>query len=303
MALLKIKSSVMRTAVQELIQKASVLHEALPYIRRFRGKTFVIKYGGHAMIDPVLRDSFARDVTLMKYVGLNPIVVHGGGPQIDDMLKSMGVVSERIDGLRVTDDRTMDIVEMVLGGKLNQEIVSLICQHGGRAVGLSGKDDSFIVGDRVLEMRTKSGKLVDPGRVGAVKHVNPEIIHNLVSGGFIPVIAPVAVDRDGNSLNVNADTIAGKVAEALHAEKLVLMTDIKGVCDKDGTLLTSLTFDDVTRLREDGTISGGMIPKVQCAMEALMGGVKKVHIIDGRTQHASLLEIFTDHGIGTEFER
>ncbi len=289
--------------VEELIKRAGVLHEALPYIRRFKGATFVIKYGGHAMIDPALRDSFARDITVMKYVGLNPIIVHGGGPQIDEMLSSMGVVSERIDGLRVTDERTMDVVEMVLGGKLNQEIVSLVCQHGGRAVGLSGKDDSFIFGEKISRMKTKAGNLVDPGRVGAIRHVNPDIIRNLVSGGFIPVIAPVAVDADGRSLNVNADTVAGKVAEALRAEKLVLMTDIQGVCDSEGTLLPSLNGADVERLIAEGTIRGGMIPKVECATDALAGGVSKVHIIDGRIQHACLLEIFTDHGIGTELER
>ncbi|MBK8172930.1 MAG: acetylglutamate kinase [Sandaracinaceae bacterium] len=289
--------------MEELIRKAAVLHEALPYIRRFHGRTFVIKYGGHAMIDEKLRDSFARDVTLMKYVGLNPVVVHGGGPQIDEMLKSMGVVSERIDGLRVTDERTMDVVEMVLGGKTNQEIVTLICNHGGRAVGLSGKDDSFMLGERVTQMKTKSGTMVDPGRVGIVKHVRTDIVEKLMKADFIPVIAPVAVDSDGKSLNVNADTVAGKIAEALGAEKLVLMTDIVGVCDKAGKLIESLSADDVAALRADGTISGGMIPKVQCALDALAGGVNKAHIIDGRVQHALLVEIFTDHGVGTEFTR
>lgn len=289
--------------MEELIKKAAVLHEALPYIRKFHGRTIVIKYGGHAMIDEALRDSFARDVTLMKYVGLNPVVVHGGGPQIDEMLKSMGVVSERIDGLRVTDERTMEVVEMVLGGKTNQEIVTLICNHGGRAVGLSGKDDSFMVGDRVTQMKTKSGKMVDPGRVGNVKLVKTDIVERLMKADFIPVIAPVAVDEDGKSLNVNADTVAGKVAEALGAEKLVLMTDIVGVCDKAGKLINSLTASAVEKLKADGTISGGMIPKVQCALDAIQGGVQKAHIIDGRVQHALIVELFTDHGIGTEFTR
>ncbi len=289
--------------MQEIIQKAETLHEALPYIRRFHGATFVVKYGGHAMIDAELRSSFARDVVLMKYVGINPVVVHGGGPQIDEMLAAMGVVSERIQGLRVTDERTMDVVEMVLGGKVNQEIVSLVCSHGGRAVGLSGKDDSFMRAVRVTEMRTKSGALVDPGRVGAVTHVNPEIVAQLIAGGFIPIIAPVAVDHEGASLNVNADTVAGKVAEALHAEKLVLMTDIAGVKGREGALLSSLSSDEARALERDGIIDGGMIPKVECALEALAGGVKKVHVIDGRVKHAMLLEIFTDRGLGTEITR
>lgn len=289
--------------MQEIIHKAETLHEALPYIRRFHGRTFVIKYGGHAMIDAELRSSFARDVVLMKYVGINPVVVHGGGPQIDEMLAAMGVVSERIQGLRVTDERTMDVVEMVLGGKVNQEIVSLVCSHGGRAVGLSGKDDSFMRAVRVTEMRTKSGALVDPGRVGAVSRVNPEIVTQLIAGGFIPVIAPVAVDHDGASLNVNADTVAGKVAEALQAEKLVLMTDIAGVKGREGTLLSSLSADEARELERDGIIDGGMIPKVECALEALAGGVKKVHVIDGRVKHAMMLEIFTDRGLGTEITR
>lgn len=289
--------------MQDIINKAAVLLEALPYIRRFHGETFVIKYGGHAMIDPALRDGFARDVVLMKYVGLNPVVVHGGGPQIDETLASMGVVSERLDGLRVTDDRTMDVVEMVLGGKLNQEIVSLIAGHGGRAVGLTGRDDGFIRGERVTEMRTKSGKVVDPGRVGAVRHVNPDIIHRLVQAGFIPVIAPIAVDTDGRSLNVNADTVAGKVAESLKAAKLVLMTDIAGVKDDSGSVASSLSSTRIDELKAAGVIEGGMIPKVDCALEAIRGGCQKAHVIDGRLLHAMLLEIFTDRGIGTEITR
>ncbi|MCS6898552.1 MAG: acetylglutamate kinase [Myxococcales bacterium] len=232
--------------MRDIIEKANILHKALPYIRRFHGQTFVIKYGGHAMIEPTLRDSFARDITLLKFVGLNPVVVHGGGPQIDDMLGAMGVQSERIDGLRVTDHRTMEVVEMVLGGKLNQEIVSLICKHGGRAVGLTGKDDSFLRGRKVAQMKTKKGKLVDPGRVGEV-------------------------------------------------------TDIEGVQDDQGRLIPSLTTATAHRLREEEVPSGGMIPKVACALEAVAGGVRKAHIIDGRTEHAVLLEIFTDQGIGTEF--
>ena len=215
--------------MRDLIEKASVLHEALPYIRRFHGKTFVVKYGGHAMIDAKLRDGFARDIALLKYVGIHPVVVHGGGPQIDQMLAAMGVVSERIDGLRVTDARTMEVVEMVLGGRLNQEIVSLVCGHGGRAVGLSGKDDGFVRAKKVERMRTKKGMEVDPGRVGEVIHVEPGLLRQLMGGGFIPVVAPIAVDDVGGSLNVNADTVAGHIAAALGADKLVLMTDIESV--------------------------------------------------------------------------
>lgn len=286
--------------MRELIEKASVLHEALPYIRKFHGATFVVKYGGHAMVDEALRDGFARDVTLMKYVGLNPVVVHGGGPQIDAMLAAMGVVSERIDGLRVTDPRTMEVVEMVLGGKVNQAIVSLISKHGGRAVGLTGRDDAFLRARKVLEMRTKKGALVDPGRVGEIVSVRPDVVRALMAAGFIPVIAPVAVDENGESLNVNADTVAGHVAAALGAEKLVLMTDIEGVRGASGELVPSLTAGDIARMKDEGVISGGMIPKVQCALDALSTGVAKVHIIDGRMRHAALLEIFTDRGIGTE---
>lgn len=289
--------------MKTLVEKAAVLHEALPYIRTFHGEIFVIKYGGHAMIDPELRRSFARDVVLMKYVGLNPVVVHGGGPQVDARLKELGVVSERIDGLRVTDDRTMEVVEMVIGGAINQEIVSLICHHGGRAVGLSGKDDRFIQGERLTSMKTKSGKDVDPGRVGRVTKVSPDVVHRLIEGGFIPVVAPIVVDADGRSLNVNADTVAGQLAMALPARKLVLMTDTEGVKDAAGAVRSSLSAADIRDLRAAGVIEGGMIPKVECALEALAAGVRKAHILDGRTQHAVLLELFTDKGIGTEITR
>ncbi len=289
--------------MESLALKAAVLMEALPYIQRFHGEIFVIKYGGHAMVDPVLRDSFARDVVLMKYVGLHPVVVHGGGPQIDEKLADLGVVSERLDGLRVTDERTMEVVEMVLGGKINQEIVSLIGHHGGRSVGLTGRDDRFIQAEKVDEMRTKAGRLVDPGRVGAVRHVNPDVVLDLVENGFVPVIAPVAVDDEGRSLNVNADTVAGKVAEALQARKLVLMTDIEGVRGDDGEVISSLSATDIEELTESGVINGGMIPKTQCALEAILGGVEKAHVIDGRKRHAALMEIFTDQGIGTEITR
>jgi len=297
------RSSAIRHPVDHLIQKAATLQEALPYIRSFHGEIFVIKYGGHAMVDPQLRDSFARDVVLMKYVGLHPVVVHGGGPQIDQMLKSLGVVSERLEGLRVTDEHTMEVVEMVLGGKLNSEIVSLIAGHGGRPIGLTGKDDAFLRAKRVEKMKTKSGKWVDPGRVGAVTQVNPDILRRLVDDGFIPVVAPVAVDAEGNSLNVNADTVAGKVAEALSARKFMLLTDIEGVRGKDGEVASSLSASQIDALKHDGVIEGGMIPKVDCALSALAGGVRKVHIIDGRVRHAVLLEIFTDQGIGTEITR
>jgi len=289
--------------VDDLIEKAKILQEALPYIREFHGDVFVIKYGGNAMVDPALRDSFARDVVLMKYVGLHPVVVHGGGPQIDQTLKSLGVVSERLDGLRVTDEHTMEVVEMVLGGKLNQEIVSLIAGHGGRAIGLTGKDDGFIRAKKVDKMKTKSGNWVDPGRVGTVTQVNPDILRRLVNDGFIPVIAPIAVDAQGKSLNVNADTVAGKVAEALPARKFVLLTDIEGVRGEDGSVASSLSAADIAELKAGGVIEGGMIPKVDCALGALAGGVRKAHIIDGRVRHAVLLEIFTDEGIGTEITR
>ena len=289
--------------MDDLIQKAATLQEALPYIRSFHGEIFVIKYGGHAMVDPALRDSFARDVVLMKYVGLHPVVVHGGGPQIDQMLKSLGVVSERLEGLRVTDDHTMEVVEMVLGGKLNSEIVSLIAGHGGRPIGLTGKDDAFLRAKKVDQMQTKTGKWVDPGRVGAVTQVNPDIVRRLVNDGFIPVIAPVAVDAQGRSLNVNADTVAGKVAEAISARKFMLLTDIEGVRGTDGEVASSLSAAEIDGLKQQGVIEGGMIPKVDCALSALAGGVRKVHIIDGRVRHAVLLEIFTDEGIGTEITR
>lgn len=286
--------------MQDLIAKAATLLEALPYIRRFHGRTVVIKYGGHAMVDPELQQSFARDVVMMRYVGIEVVVVHGGGPQIDKELSVLGVVSERIDGLRVTDERTMEVVEMVLGGRVNHGIVALINRHGGRAVGLNGHDDRCVQAEKVREMRTKAGRLVDPGRVGAVKEVRPQVIKALLAQGVIPVLAPVAVDDEGRSLNVNADTVAGAVARALDAEKLVLMTDIEGVKDERGQLIPSLSAHDIETLKQSGVITGGMIPKVECALDALRAGTKKVHIIDGRCQHAVLLEVFTDKGIGTE---
>jgi acetylglutamate kinase len=286
--------------MRTLIEKAAILHEALPYIRRFHGKTFVIKYGGAAMTEESLRESFARDLVLMKYVGIHPIVVHGGGPQIDQHLNKLGIDSRRVEGLRITDDATMEVVEMVLAGKINKEIVSLIGGHGGRAVGLCGIDDQLIGAERLPQVRTHSGVMVDIGRVGRVRHVRPEVLESLIAAGFIPVIAPIGIDPSGQSLNINADTAAGAVAAALAAEKLVLMTDTKGVCDADGKLIDSLTENESARLRESQVISGGMIPKVECALLALASGVQKCHIIDGREQHAILLEIFTDRGIGTQ---
>jgi acetylglutamate kinase len=286
--------------MQELIAKADTLHEALPYFRRFHGRTVVVKYGGHAMIEPELQQEFARDIALMRLVGIDVVVVHGGGPQIDKELAAMGVVSERIDGLRVTDERTMEVVEMVLGGRVNHAIVALINRAGGRAVGLNGHDDRCLCADKVNEMRTKGGRLVDPGRVGMIKEVRPQLIQGLLRQSVIPVIAPVACDDEGRSLNVNADMVAGAVSHALGAEKLVMMTDIEGVKDASGQLIPSLTAADIERLKREGVITGGMIPKVDCAIEALRAGTAKVHIIDGRLRHAVLLEVFTDKGVGTE---
>jgi acetylglutamate kinase len=293
--------------VQNVIEKASVLHEALPYIRRFHGRTFVVKYGGHAMVDDELKASFAKDICLLRYVGIHVVVVHGGGPQINATLKKMGVGSTFASGLRITDDATMDVVEMVLGGQINQEIVGLVCQQGGRAVGLSGKDDGFIRARKMAGVRTKGEDgietVVDPGRVGEVIEIVPDVVDHLVRAGFIPVISPIGVDREGRSLNINADTAAGKVAEALHAEKLILLTDVEAVRSGEGELIRSLTAPEAAALIERGVIHSGMIPKVQCGLDALAGGVKKVHMLDGRLKHAVLLEIFTDQGIGTEISR
>jgi acetylglutamate kinase len=286
--------------MRELIEKAAVLHEALPYIRRFNGKTFVIKYGGHAMTDPALREGFARDVVLLKYVGINPVVVHGGGPQIDEQLKRLGIESQRVDGLRITDDATMQVVEMVLGGTINKEIVALIGRQGGRAVGLSGVDDQLLLADKQPKVQTRSGALVDIGRVGQIRSVRPQVVESLVNAGVIPVIAPLGIDESGKSLNLNADTAAGAIAAAMKAEKLLLMTDTPGVRGADGKLIQSLDDVESARLRKEGVIDGGMIPKVECALEAIARGVRKCHIFDGREQHAILLEIFTDAGIGTE---
>jgi acetylglutamate kinase len=282
--------------MDQLIEKAKILQEALPYIRRFHGRTFVVKYGGHAMVDEALKESFARDVCLLRYVGIPVVVVHGGGPQIDRMLERVGIPSSFENGLRITDDETMDVVEMVLGGAVNQEIVGVICEHGGRAVGLSGKDDHFMRAERLA-----AG--VDLGRVGEIREVSPKIVEKLLESGFLPVIAPIAVGPDGEALNVNADTAAGRIAGALRAAKLVLMTDVEGVKDEKGELLSSLEAREAEDLIARGVIKGGMIPKVRCALDAVAAGVEKVHILDGRTSHALLLEIFTDRGVGTEIRR
>jgi acetylglutamate kinase len=282
---------------------AHVLIEALPYIKRFKGKTLVVKYGGNAMIDEQLKNSFARDIVLLKLVGINPVVVHGGGPQIGQLLQRLGKTSEFVQGMRVTDAETMDVVEMVLGGLVNKEIVNLINRHGGAAVGLTGKDGDLVRAEKITMTQrspdTDEPELIDLGHVGVVKSIAPGVVDLLVRGDFIPVIAPIGVGDDGFSYNINADLVAGKMAEVLKAEKLLLLTNTRGILDKQGELLTGLSLSDVDGLIEDGTISGGMIPKVRCATDALNGGVASVHIIDGRIEHAVLLELLTDRGIGT----
>ena len=281
-------------------QRAKILAEALPYIRRFTGKTIVVKYGGNAMTDERLKASFARDVVLLKLVGINPVVVHGGGPQIDELLKRMGKKGEFVQGMRVTDAETMDVVEMVLGGLVNKEIVSLINQHGGRAIGLTGKDGSFIRARKML-VPSPGGEseMLDIGQVGEVASIDPEIIALLETREFIPVVAPIGVGEDGRSYNINADLVAGKLAQVLHAEKLILLTNTPGVLDRDGKLLTGITPKQVDELFADGTLHGGMLPKIASALDAAKGGVKGVHIIDGRVEHALLLEVLTDEGVGT----
>ena len=284
-------------------QIADVLIEALPYIQRFKGKTIVVKFGGNAMVDEALKHSFARDIVLMKLVGLNPIVVHGGGPQIGQLLTRLGKTSEFVDGMRVTDSETMDVVEMVLGGLVNKEIVSLINQHGGKAVGLTGKDGDFIHARKIQLKKSAldadASEIIDLGHVGEVSSIDPSVLDMLGRSDFIPVIAPIGVGVDGRSYNINADLVAGKIAEVLKAEKLILLTNTAGILDKQGELLTGLSISDIDRLCADGTISEGMIPKTLCATDALKGGVNSVHIIDGRVGHAVLLELFTDQGVGT----
>jgi acetylglutamate kinase len=284
---------------------AQVLTEALPYIQRFKDKTLVIKYGGNAMVDEDLKNSFARDVVLLKAVGINPVIVHGGGPQIGDLLNRIGKQSEFIDGMRVTDSETMDVVEMVLGGQVNKSIVNLINTHGGRAVGLTGKDGSLIFAEKLHVSRNSDdpavnvSELIDLGHVGKVKSIDTSVIDMLTHSDFIPVIAPIGVGEDGQSYNINADLVAGKLAEVLQAEKLILLTNTAGLLDKEGQLLTGLNVKQVDDLIDDGVIYGGMLPKIACALEAVQAGVTTAHIIDGRVQHAVLLEMFTDEGVGT----
>jgi len=280
--------------------KARILAEALPYIQRFHGKTIVIKYGGNAMTEENLKHSFAQDVVLLKLVGMNPVIVHGGGPQIDDMLKRVGKKGEFIEGMRVTDTETMDVVEMVLGGLVNKNIVNLINQHGGHAVGLTGKDGSFIRAKKLqVQDRKKIDEWIDIGQVGEIESIDPALIALLDTRNFIPVIAPIGVGKNGESYNINADLVAGKLAEILNSEKLILLSNIPGVQDKSGNLLTGLTAKKVDKLFLNGTISGGMQPKIEATLEAVKNGVKSCHIIDGRVEHALLLEVLTDHGVGT----
>jgi acetylglutamate kinase len=283
---------------------AAILVEALPYIRRFSGMTIVIKYGGHAMVDPQLRDDFARDVTLLKFIGLNPVVVHGGGPQINAVLDQMGIRPKFVRGMRMTDEPTMDVVEMVLGGKVNKSIVALINRHGGRAVGLSGKDGGLIEAEKLQIVKQDAAdsppEIIDPGLVGKVTRIRPDIIDTLAEKGFIPIVAPVGTGPQGETFNINADLVASHLARALKARRLVYLTDVDGVMDQNGHLISSIGRKKILGLINDGTISGGMIPKIEYALAALEAGVKKVPIINGTHRHALLLELFTDSGIGTE---
>ncbi|MDO8958730.1 MAG: acetylglutamate kinase [Rhodocyclaceae bacterium] len=290
----------MTTAALPAATKAKILGEALPYIQRFFDKTIVIKYGGNAMTEPALKEGFARDVVLLKLVGMNPVVVHGGGPQIEDLLKRVGKQGQFIQGMRVTDEETMDIVEMVLGGQVNKEIVALINQHGGKAVGLTGQDGNFIRAKKLLlPNKDNPEELIDIGSVGEITAIDPTLIAFLDTGDFIPVIAPIGVGPRGETYNINADVVAGKIAEVLGAEKLVLLTNTPGVLNKAGELLTGITPRDIDAMVADGTLSGGMLPKIGSALDAARSGVKSVHIIDGRVEHALLLEILTDEGVGT----
>jgi len=286
---------------------AHVLIEALPYIKKFKNRTVVIKFGGNAMVDEELKHSFARDIVLMKLVGINPIVVHGGGPQIGNLLERLNISTQFVDGMRVTDSETMDVVEMVLGGQVNKEIVNMINIHGGKAIGLTGKDGDFIharkINSRKSAVENKASEIIDLGHVGEVSSIDPAVVNMLCNSDFIPVIAPIGVGDDGHSYNINADLVAGKVAEVLKAEKLLLLTNTAGILDKQEQLLTGLSIADIDNLVDDGTVAGGMIPKTQCATDALKGGVSSVHIIDGRVEHAILLELFTDQGVGTLLHR
>jgi len=290
------------TSLVDTPLKARILADALPYIQRFHGKTLVVKYGGNAMTDEKLKESFARDVVLLKLVGMNPVIVHGGGPQIDDMLTRVGKKGEFVQGMRVTDAETMEIVEMVLGAQVNKDIVHLINHNGGAAVGLTGKDGGFIRAKKMM-VRGPDDGLIDIGQVGEVEQIDPKIVQTLVGAGFIPVIAPIGFGSRGESYNINADLVAGKVAEILKAEKLVVLTNTAGVLDKNGNLLTGLTAKKVDDLFADGTIHGGMLPKISSALDAVKNGVNTCHIIDGRVEHAVLLEVLTSEGVGTLIRR
>lgn len=281
---------------------ADILIEALPYIRRFYGMTVVIKYGGHAMVDEQLKEDFARDITLMKFVGFNPVIVHGGGPQINSVLDQMGILPKFVRGMRLTDEATMDVVEMVLGGRVNKAIVAQINSQGGKAVGLSGKDGELISAKKlhIVQQENELPEIVDPGMVGEVVHINPDIINTLTKQDFIPVIAPIGAGESGETYNINADLVAAEMAMALSAGRLIFLTDVDGVLDVQGSLISSIDAENIKRMIEDKTISGGMIPKIECALDALKNGVEKVHIINGNKRHALLLELFTDKGIGTE---
>jgi acetylglutamate kinase len=290
--------------ISSSIERADILLETLPYIRRFYNKTIVIKYGGHAMVDNELKDKFAQDVVMMKYIGINPVVVHGGGPQIGELLKKVGKESKFVQGMRVTDEETMNIVEMVLVGMVNKEIVGLINRHGGNAVGLSGKDGNLINAEKYYLNEEKAKhtppEIIDIGLVGKVKNINSSLIMSLVQNNFIPVIAPTGIGDNSETYNINADVVAGEIASALKAEKLLLLTDVPGVLGKDKNLINTMTSKEALKLIDNGVVDGGMFPKIKCCLKALKGGVQKAHIIDGRLKHAVLLEVFTDKGIGTE---
>ncbi|MFK8043679.1 acetylglutamate kinase [Congregibacter sp.] len=283
---------------------ARVLTEALPYIQRFTGRTIVVKFGGNAMVDPTLHESFARDIVLMKLVGMNPVVVHGGGPQIGKLLEKLSIESEFVEGMRVTDSQTMDVVEMVLGGSVNKEIVSSISRNGGKAIGVSGKDGRLIRAKPMKVTRQTPGmdaaEIIDIGQVGEVSQIDREILDVILGSNFIPVIAPVGSDDEGNTFNINADLVAGKIAQVMQAEKLMLLTNVEGLLDAKGSVLTGLSTEKVDELIADGTVHGGMLPKIGCALDAVKSGVASAHIVDGRVPHAVLLEIFTDEGMGTK---
>jgi acetylglutamate kinase len=290
--------------IKNMMERADILLEALPYIKRFYNKTIVIKYGGNAMVDDELKDRFAQDIVMMKYIGINPVIVHGGGPQIGTLLKKLGKESKFIQGMRVTDEETMNIVEMVLEGTVNKEIVGLINRHGGNAVGLSGKDGNLIRAEKYYlseeKVKNTPPEIIDIGLVGKVKSINSQLIITLTQNNSIPVIAPTGIGDNGETYNINADIVAGEVAAALQAEKLLLLTDVPGVLGKNKKLINTMTNKEALKLIDNGTVEGGMFPKIKCCLKALKGGVKKAHIIDGRLKHAVLLEVFTDKGIGTE---